>query len=335
MKILIIRLSSLGDIVLTEPVVRFLKQYYPDAQIDYLTKPAFLGIVSLIDGIDTIHLWEGKKKILLKKLSLEKYDLLLDLHSKLNTFIIKLFVSARKTITYKKKHFLRRKIVQHTTDQTIDSTLDLYLSVLRRLHIPCEITPPRFKDLSIIFDHEPLCTDPAKKLIGIFPGATHKTKQFPPEKIADLIDSFPHDFEVILLGNKDEIPLSKFIENKAQSHVSNRTGEFSLLQLIEIMKKLDVVITNDSGPMHLAAALDKPQLAIFGATHPRLGFRPLSAKAIIACADLPCQPCSLHGGKLCPKDDFECMYSLDIGHIRDAVILLAESPLIATEINLK
>ena len=108
MKILIIRLSSIGDIVLTQPVATVLREVYPQATIDYLTKESYYGLVEAFGCIDTIHIWQNKK-VILKKLRKQRFDLVIDLHSKLNTFIIKSLVRGKKTVTYNKKHYLRKK----------------------------------------------------------------------------------------------------------------------------------------------------------------------------------------------------------------------------------
>ena len=94
--------------------------------------------------------------------------------------------------------------------------------------------------------------------------------------------------------------------------ITNICGELDLQQLVTAIDKMDVIISNDSGPMHIAAALEKPQITIFGATHPKLGFAPLNKNAVILSTDLECQPCSLHGSKACPLDHFNCMKQISV-----------------------
>jgi heptosyltransferase-2 len=309
-KILILRLSSIGDIVLTQPVAKVLREIYPDAIIDYLTKKPYVGIVEAFGCIDTIHIWKNKRDIL-KKLRKQKYDLVIDLHSKLSTFIIKSLVRGKKIVTYNKKHYLRKRIVKKITEKSIISTVDLYFSALKKVGITETIKYPelyldKLKTISLKKRF------PEKKLIGIFPGALHSTKMYPLEKLAKFIDSVPSKWncKFIILGSKSEKPLSAELQKNIKTELLDLCGEFNVSQLISVINNMDVIISNDSGPMHIAAALKKPQIALFGATHPRLGFAPLNKKAIIISSNISCQPCSLHGSALCPKGHFLCMNSI-------------------------
>jgi len=172
MNILIIRLSSLGDIVLTQSTAAVLKELYPDSMIHFITKKAFVPIVEAFVCIDKIHIWEEHKSIpRLRKLGMHKFDMVIDLHNKFNTFLIKNIISGKRTITYKKKHNLRKKIVKHKTSDSIKSTVDLYFSIFQKLDIQAEIKQPRlFSDQKKTVINR----KPGKYLVGIFPGALHK-----------------------------------------------------------------------------------------------------------------------------------------------------------------
>ena len=309
-KILILRLSSIGDIVLTQPVAKVLREVYPDATIDYLTKEPFIGIVEAFGCIDTIHIWKNKRG-LLKKIRMQRFDLVIDLHSKLNTFIIKSLVRGKKIVTYNKKHYLRKKIVKKITEKSIASTVNLYFSVLKKIGITETIEYPKLysdKLQKISLEKK----FPGKKLIGIFPGALHATKMYPLEKLVKFINSVPSRWncKFIILGSKSEKPLSAELQENTKTELLDLCGEFNISQLISVINNMDVIISNDSGPMHIAAALKKPQIALFGATHPRLGFAPLNKKAVTISSNISCQPCSLHGSAICPKGHFLCMNSI-------------------------
>ncbi len=302
MKILIIRLSSLGDIILTQPIAASLRQAYPNAQIDFITKPIFKPIVEKFGCIDNIIDWDESFSCL-RNISKSKYDICIDLHAKFNTFLIKIFCHAKKTSTYNKKHKLRKAIVQHKTNAKISSTVDLYYSALEKIKIPYTAHKPQLKI--------PIQKKSSQITIGIFPGATYKTKQYPPQKLIELIQLFPKDWNVKLFGSPSEIKLSSEITNNCKRNIEDLTGKLNFDQLFYEVNNLDVVITNDSGPMHIAAALNKPQIAIFGATDPVLGFAPMNSKAVIINQTLKCKPCSLHGSNSCPKEHFKCMLSHD------------------------
>ena len=307
-KILIIRLSSLGDIVLTQSAVQAIRNEFPDAQIHYLTKKVYSPIVEMFNCVDEIHYWENKYT-LLKNLRKIKFDLTIDLHSKFNTFIIKSLVNAKQTITYNKKHLLRRQIVKKKTNRTISSTVALYFTALKKIGIGSEISAPKlfpYKDteMPMIFS-----ISEKAKYIGLFPGALHRTKQYPINQLAEFIDSVPTKWncKFLIFGSKAESNLANELSSLTETGIIDLCGKLDLQQLVFAINKMDVIITNDSGPMHITAALQKPQIAIFGATHPKLGFAPMNKKAILLSSNLRCQPCSLHGSDNCPKKHFNCM----------------------------
>ncbi len=320
-KILIIRLSSIGDIVLTQPVAQVLRETYPKASIEYLTKKPFIGLVKSFGCVDKIHIWNNKNT-LLKKLREQKFDVVIDLHSKLNTFFIKLSVRGRKTVTYSKKHFLRWKIIKKLTNKSILSTVDVYFTALSKLGIKKKIEYPKLYPNLKQNNIKNFRKDyPDRQLIGIFPGALHKTKIYPLDKLAEFINLIPEDWECkfIILGSGSEKELSEELATKSKLDLMNLCGEFDIPDLIGVIDKLDGVISNDSGPMHIAAALGIPQIAIFGATHPKLGFAPLNKRSVVLSSNISCQPCSLHGGDRCPKKHFLCMKSISPELIKDSL----------------
>ena len=321
MKILIIRLSSLGDVVLTQSIAASLRKQYPQAEIHFITKKAFVPIIEAFDCIDQIHIWEEYKSFLkLKKLGKNNFDFVIDLHNKFNTFLIKKIVNGKKTVTYNKLHFLRKKIVEHKTEKSISSTVDLYYSALEKANIKSEISKPK------LFPKQELPKSTADQInkkqhnIAIFPGALHKTKQYPIKQMSELINDLGMEFNIFLLGSVDEKELISNLQKLLNRTTIDLCGELSIPQLISFLDAVDVVISNDSGPMHIAAALQKPQIALFGATHPKLGFAPLNEKAIIMKTDLNCQPCSLHGGEECPNNHFNCMQEISWQSIKTQLL---------------
>lgn len=311
MKILIIRLSSLGDVVLTQSTVQTLRGEFPEAEIHYLTKKAYAPLVEMFNCVDEIHYWDNKPEIL-KNLKRDKFDLAIDLHAKFNTFIIKKYIRAKKTVTYNKKHFLRKKIVKHKTNETISSTVDLYYSALQKAGLTYSKKEPRLYPKTDLKIPQILNKQKDHWNIGIFPGALHKTKQYPLEKFSELINSFntKENIRFFLFGSKEERHLCRELKEKTEMQIIDMCSELNLDQLVSAIDKMDLIISNDSGPMHIAAALQKPQIAIFGATHPKLGFAPLNKNAIVLSADLDCQPCTLHGNDQCKLGHFDCMNSI-------------------------
>lgn len=313
-KILIVRFSSLGDIILTQAIIRQLKILYPDSKIDYLTKPIFKPLISTYFDVNSVFT-EYKSLTSLLELRKQKYDLVLDLHNKFNSWFAKTIINGEKTVTYDKKRSLRKKIVAHKTGLSINSTVDLYNSVFDKIQKPFTFLEPE------IILNEKLDLLPAKNKLNvvIFPGATHNTKRIPQHKLISFINNYKHpDTNFYLLGSAGESDITAEIAQKSNKSCMNLAGEYSLESVFSAINEADIVITNDSGPMHIAAILRKPQIAFFGSTNVSLGFRPLNSKSKIITHPIDCSPCTLHGQKECPLLHFACMQNISVDEIYKA-----------------
>lgn len=303
MKLLIIRLSSLGDIVLTQPVVKALSDHYQDCEIFYLTKPHFSDIVKSFPEKVNILYWRNDPASLTQLLKY-KFDIVIDLHNKPNTALIRLFARSKKKVVYNKQRKLREQIVRKTTTKSIRSTLELYSSALDKLNLPFHKTyPVLMANSSDVHKKYDLLEN---EYIMIFPGATSFTKRWLPQYFTELTDSLK-DQKIVIAGSSSEMESAQYIVNNSKSDIVNLTGKTSIEELISLISSAKAVIANDSGPAHIAAALRKPQITIFGATSPKLGFAPLNENGIIITKNLPCSPCSLHGSDSCPLGHFDCM----------------------------
>ncbi|MDD2230182.1 MAG: glycosyltransferase family 9 protein [Candidatus Cloacimonetes bacterium] len=315
MKILIIRLSSLGDIVLTEPICALLHDSYPQAEIHYVCKQAFADLPVLF-ATEVKVIPYDKSLQFHWKLRETKYDIVIDLHGKLASILLMLISRAGKKLSYNKQRSIRKAIVKGNTNLNIDSTVQLYMSSLKKLGIgtswqyPKLMIPPNVS-LDIFQDILP-------NTIAIFPSATHFTKRYPADMWIDFINR-NNGYNYALFGSNYDAPLCNAIATESSNPCANYAGIMGYEDLLIALKRCVLVISGDTGPMHLAAAINMPQIAIFGGTHPRLGFRPLNAKAKILSMDLSCQPCSLHGEKACPLGHFNCMRLLEADKIANAI----------------
>lgn len=328
MKILIVRLSSLGDIILTQPVIAWLQAKYPRAELHFLTKEQFKDLPLFFAPLEheiKVILYE-KTLAFHQSLAISHYDIVIDLQDKFSSMLIRLFTASAKHYTYDKQHLLRRAIIKHKTDKAISSTVSLYFSALAKMSK--EVTdlhpanPILYSEHFLSTQSTQLNTPPDKTIIAMFPGAAHRTKMYPPQLFIRLIELLSEKYFVLLLGDRREHELCLLIHLAEPRKTVNLAGAYTLTQLVSMINQANVIITNDSGPMHIAAALDKPQIALFGATTPRLGFAPLNKKAIVFCQNLPCQPCSLHGQEACPRRHFACLLSVKPEAIKDAIISL-------------
>ncbi|MDD2332093.1 MAG: glycosyltransferase family 9 protein, partial [Candidatus Cloacimonetes bacterium] len=252
----------------------------------------------------------------------EDYDLVIDLQAKFSSWWLRRFIKTRSRAVYKKKHIARWLYVKTHKGKGIESTLKLYYSVFPKLGLPvgqnaANLRKPHLKPLDtgiekILFSNLRECK---MKIIALFPGAAHQTKMYPPSSWMEVIGKSDADWYYLLLGSAQESFIASVIKNQYPLKCENLCGKYSPEQLISVIDGCDLVLSNDSGPMHIAAALSKPQIAIFGATHPKLGFSPLNDNAVVLSADLDCQPCSLHGSERCPQKHFACMRDISADHI--------------------
>jgi heptosyltransferase II len=324
MKILILRLSSIGDIVLTQPVTRVLRENYKTAEIDYLTRPAYKGVVEAFGCVDNIYEWRDKKNAL-KIIRQKKYDLVIDLHAKLNTGIIKFLSGTRKIITVNKKHFYRWALTKKIISKPNDPMSDIYQNTLKKIGITVQNYLPELHPNSVLKNEitkllQNQGIDHTKRLIGIFPGALHYTKRYPATEFARFIDKVPDSYNCsfLILGSTDDYEIAEKIIARTGVKTYNLCGKVTIPELIVLIDILNLVISNDSGPMHIAAALKKKQIAIFGGTHSMLGFAPLNFNALLLQANLPCQPCSTYGLEKCPLGSLECMNSITPDNLLEA-----------------
>jgi heptosyltransferase II len=322
-KILIIRLSSLGDIVLTTPVFNALKKNFPQSQIYFLTKTQYRDLLvndPRLSGLIEFdpqerHKGLGGFKRMLDELKLYQFDLLIDLHANLRSFFIRHLSNSKIKIKYKKRWFSRwfmvhLKFLKTKPRQTVDS----YLDVLKSINIESQDgTPALFLSQNDIEFKEKFLMDSRIKkddiVIGIHPGTRWETKRWDEQKFGLVGQILVQKLscKIILFGDSVEDKVLKDITaNLPVSNVINAMG-LPLGKLASLIKRCDCLITNDSGPMHIAEALQVPVVAIFGPTHPKLGFAPIGQPNVVLSANVECSPCSLHGERKCHKKTRLCM----------------------------
>ena len=324
-KILFIRLQALGDIVLTESTIRMAKQFYPDCQIHYLTKPDYAELVESFTNIDKVIRWRLHFE-LLSLIKSENYTYIIDLQNNLSTFLLKMLISFKKVITYNNQLFLKFLIIKKLTKKSINSVVFNYINTLQKLtqsnlniekikknksYYPIlNIDQQKLERVKEIFKSYKLSYE--LPIIGIFSGAKKKGKMYPLEKLANFILSFPEDFKCnfVIIGEYKEKIHTLILRGLTDEKLYDLTGVFTIAQLPAVISLLDYVVTNDTGPMHIAAALQKKQIAIFGCTHTSLGYRPLNDNAVVVEKNLKCQPCTERGTGYCKKRHFPCL--LDI-----------------------
>ncbi len=321
MKILILRFSSIGDIVLTSPVIRCLKQQLPDSEIHYLTKTHYSQIVEANPSVSKIYSIESDVKEVIAPLRAEKYDVIIDLHNNIRSRQISSALQV-KTYRYNKQRFKRFLFTQFKINLLNKHVVDLYFTAVASLHV---INDGKGLDYFIPEKDEVSIQQlPFTHLAGycvIVVGAKHFTKQIPMIKLEELCSKIK--IPILLMGGVDEVYLGLQLENKDPFKISSACGRYNINQAASIIKKAKFVITPDTGMMHIAAAFNKRIISIWGGTEKQLGFAPYAVNTansvIIENNNLPCRPCHRYGLDKCPKGHFKCMLDLDIQKVIDVI----------------
>ncbi|GBD89384.1 ADP-heptose--LPS heptosyltransferase 2 [bacterium BMS3Abin04] len=304
--VLIIRLSSLGDVLLTTPLIRTLRNKYPNISIDFVVKESYLEALKYnihLRQILTYH--PDRTKELTEQLKKKRYNLVIDLQNNLRSNKISSKLKARKVVfkkpTLKKFLLVKFKINLLTDKKPIPV---LYSQSVKSIELDG-------KGLELFIPSEIKSGLDEDKYIGFCPGSRHFTKMWPAEYFIELGNMLTQNgFKIVLFGGRDDKEITDQIEKRIKYSI-NLCNNNKLLQTAKDMKKCSLVVCNDSGLMHTASAVQTPVAAVFGSTVQEFGFSPYKAKAIILeNKSLSCRPCSHIGRDKCPKDHFKCM--LDI-----------------------
>ncbi len=320
-KILLIRLSSIGDIVLTSPIIRALSNQL-NAELHFITKKAFNTVLAYHPKIKSLINYEDLTKEKISELSSEKFDLIIDLHNNLRSKNLIRQIGA-KSITFDKINIRKWMFVQFKYPPLPEvHIVDRYFDAVKSLGIEND-----GKGLDFYID--PAVTNPILKenspriYIVIALGAAHKTKQIPEEKLCEIIEKTKDDLSIILIGGPAEAELGNRVAAK-YVNVKNTAGKVSIHESAAIIRDAKLVLTPDTGMMHIAAALKKDIIVLWGNTVPEFGMYPYFGKeksnfVNIEVSDLSCRPCSKIGHKACPKGHFKCMLAQDSSMIVEKI----------------
>ena len=312
-KLLIIRFSSIGDIVLTTPVLRCVKKQLKEAELHYLTKEQFAPILRHNPYIDKIHTIKKEVSEVIAQLRAEKFDAVIDLHHNLRTAQVKMKLHAPSSSFNKlnvKKWLavrLKWKVLPdvHIVDRYMETVKSLGV-VNDGLGLDHFISPADEVELT------QLPPTHRKGFVAFVIGAQHYTKRLPVEKIISICNKL--DQAVILLGGKEDAERGEEIAQAVGEKVFNACGKFSLAGSASLVKQSARVITHDTGLMHIAAAYKKKIYSVWGNTIPEFGMYPYlpgEGSKMIEVKDLYCRPCSKLGYDHCPQKHFRCMRDLE------------------------
>lgn len=308
-KILVIRFSSMGDIVLTTPVMRWIKKQW-NAEVHFLTNDNFTGLLQDNPYIDKIIGCGASTIDCAHKLRLENYDLIIDLHKSLKSRVIKLLLF-KKSITFDKLNILKWIFVNFKKDLLPATHLvDRYAQSLSQVGIKNDGL-----GLDFFYPAQQLPIELPNQYEVLVLGAAHGTKRIPTTLAEKIIKKAI--VPIVLIGGKDVITEGKQLESSCGNEIINLIGQLSINQSAEVINRSTHVHTGDTGMMHIAAALQKEITVYWGNTTPKLGMYPYYGStqpniAINKEVDLPCRPCSKLGHAQCPKGHFKCMLDIDV-----------------------
>ena len=307
LKILVVRFSSIGDIVLTTPVVRMLKKQL-NAQVHYLTKSSYVSLLKNNPYIDSVYQIENSITEVIADLKKEKYHYVIDLHSNLRTQILK-FRLGMPAKSFNKLNMEKFMLTNFKLDKMPKiHIVDRYLETVKHLGVKNDNQGLDFflsandkLDISIF----------PKNYIVFVIGGQHATKILPNEKIISIIKKV--NKPVLLIGGPEDAYRGEDIA-KACSKVVNTCGKYSILHSASLVQQATMVITHDTGMMHIAAAFNKKIYSVWGNTVPEFGMYPYlesEQSKRIEVKGLNCRPCSKIGYDKCPKGHFKCMQEID------------------------
>ena len=323
-KFLIIRFSSIGDIVLTTPVIRCLRKKFPEATIHFLTKKKFAGIVQSNPYIDKVLLLADNLADTIKEITGEKYDHIIDLHHNLRTLRIKQSIKVPfhsfNKLNIEKWIFTSFKIniLPHK------HIVDRYMATVEKLGVVNDGAGLDY----FIPENEKIAEDdiPFSHLHGyvaIAIGAAHNTKKLPVEKLKRLVEKI--EYPIILLGGKEDFENGENIAEADSAKIYNACGKFSLNESADIVSKAKLVISHDTGLMHIAAAFKKNILSVWGNTVPSFGMVPYQTQyEVFQVNKLWCRPCSKTGYDKCPLGHFKCMNNQSTDAIAERTISIVK-----------
>jgi len=334
-QILLIRLSSIGDILLTFPLIQALHRDYPGIIIDFIVGNDYEDVLKpirpLLRNVIIYDKYKSQSETRrIRKLIRENYyPLIIDLHNNLRSRRLTI-LQPGKVNRFKKYRFRRFFYVKWRWN--VFNVLPVWKRYLQTVPLnfqDCRFQPLNFRPETDIINQlksEIQVLNTWKKCILIYPGARHFTKRWPLEYYSKFITMILEktNHTIILSGSKDESVYIQPLTKLDQDRVFDTSGKYSLYENIVLVSLSDLIISNDSAPMHMAALLGKPQIAIFGNTVRRFGFYPENPNAVIMEDNtLSCRPCSHIGFDKCPKKHFGCMRNITPQKVFETINVLS------------
>jgi len=322
-KFLIIRFSSIGDIILTTPLIRCLRAAFPNAQIDFLVKKEFAVVLSGNPHISNIITFDKKDsrnelRRIRTQIQLSRYSVIFDIQKNIRSMMI--CVGTRTGVAgYSKKILARDLLIRFHVNiySEIKPVYLRYFEAVETLGVKydgngTEVFPStqEFENIRVILDQNHI--EPGKPILVVAPGAQWENKRWTTQGFATAADTFcaQHGATTILIGGPGDVDACNEVNSQMKTPSLNLAGKLSLMGSASLLGKAAMVFTNDTGMLHMAQAMKAPVVAVYGPTTRELGFFPLLQNSRVAEVDISCRPCTQKGLHSCPKKHFRCMKDL-------------------------
>ena len=310
MKILIIRFSSIGDIVLTTPIIRAIKQQIPGVEVHYITKQKFSSVIEANPYIDKIHTIKDSIFEITDELKKENFDYVIDLHHNIRTLKLK-WILGKKSFSFRKLNWEKFLMVYFKINKLPKlHIVDRYFETLHSIGVKNDSKGLDYfiseKDIVNISSYLPAHFQNGYTVLVV--GGSYFTKQIPINKLKEFCELSPNP--LVLLGGKEDVLNSEEVHQAFLGKTINLCGQLNINQSASIIQQAHKVITSDTGLMHIAAAFKKNITSVWGNTIPEFGmgvYLPSNESKIVEVKNLSCRPCSKLGHHSCPKKHFKCM----------------------------
>ena len=322
--ILIIRLSAMGDVAMSVPVIASFAKQYPDVHITMLSNPRFAGMFAGIENLNFTGVYTKKEykglngifKLFRRLTSNDKFDAVIDLHDVLRSKVLRILFKFKNIPVFivEKDRKGRKELTRSKNKKLVPlkSSIKRYQEVFEKagFDFPMNFSGLFDKKVDLPENIRHTLNTKEGKWLAIAPFSKHQGKVYPVEKMEKVIDHFSQKEGIKILlfgkGEKEAEILEKWQKN--YPHAISLAGKFQLLEELQILNQADALISMDSANMHLASLVETPVISIWGATHPFAGFYGFNQSPDnIIQADLSCRPCSIYGHKPCERKDYACL----------------------------
>ena len=337
-RIILAQTAFLGDLVLTTPLFRAVKKIHPDCYLTVIIRPEYRELMRAIPEIDELIFYDKRGR---ERGLLNFYNKIREIRLRLASLAISPHRSARTALMLWQTHIPRRigfaeaglsflytdRVARNMSLHEVDRNLSLISSF--------EQDPDKFDRMPYLpikeeWDKEASRLLPqSRNLVGVAPSSVWPTKRWTPAGFSRLIDLLSEKFNLraVVLGEPGAEPLAREITGQTKSEPINLVGKTSLGVLTAVVSRLKLLVSNDSGLVHVASARNISTVVIYGPTSPKFGYGPLGPGSRTVELPLDCRPCHIHGPRECPKEHFKCMKEITPEQVLETVeMILNQTP---------